>query len=60
MSGGVGEDGVEGSGDEDVEDEEEEPRDLYVSSIKLVDAYPPETGLEAIELIVSVGEAKCV
>ncbi|RRT79620.1 hypothetical protein B296_00004396 [Ensete ventricosum] len=58
--GGTGEDEVEGGGDEDAREEEERLGDHCVPSIGLVDAHPPEAGLEAPELVVNTREAAWV
>ncbi|RRT54788.1 hypothetical protein B296_00048910 [Ensete ventricosum] len=60
VGGGAREDEVGDSGDEDSQEEEERPKDHYVPRVRLVDTHPPEIGLEAFELVVSVGEAACV
>ncbi|RZR91800.1 hypothetical protein BHM03_00019990, partial [Ensete ventricosum] len=60
VGGGTGEDEVRGGGDKYVQEEEEGLRDHCVSSIRLVDAYPPEIRPEALELVVSVGKVACV
>ncbi|RZR77171.1 hypothetical protein BHM03_00002181 [Ensete ventricosum] len=60
VGGGAREDEVGDSGDEDSQEEEERPKDHYVLRVRLVDAHPPEIGMEAFELVVSVGEAACV
>ncbi|RRT83917.1 hypothetical protein B296_00014330 [Ensete ventricosum] len=59
MGEGVGEDEVRDDGDKNAQ-EEEGPRDHCVPSLGLVNAHPPETGLEAPELIANVGEAVCI
>ncbi|RRT56610.1 hypothetical protein B296_00047737 [Ensete ventricosum] len=52
MGGGVGKDEMGDGGDENAQDEEG-PRDHCVPNVGLVDAYPPEAGSKAPELITS-------
>ncbi|RZR92414.1 hypothetical protein BHM03_00020692 [Ensete ventricosum] len=58
--GGAREDEVGRSGDEGAQEDKKGLGDHYVPSIELVDAHPPETGLEAPELVVNMGEATCI
>ncbi|RRT58442.1 hypothetical protein B296_00025849 [Ensete ventricosum] len=59
MDGGIGEDEVGGSGDENAW-EEEGPDEHYVPSVELVDEHSPEAGSKAHELVTNAGEAACV
>ncbi|RWW01432.1 hypothetical protein GW17_00035527 [Ensete ventricosum] len=59
MGGSIRENEVEGCGDEN-DKEEEGPGDYCVSSVGVVDAHPPEAGLEAPKLNTSTGEATCI
>ncbi|RWW87246.1 hypothetical protein BHE74_00003940 [Ensete ventricosum] len=54
MGEGVEENEVGGDGNENAQ-EEEGLGDHYVSSVGLVDAYPPEAGPESPELVASTG-----
>ncbi|RZR91833.1 hypothetical protein BHM03_00020017 [Ensete ventricosum] len=58
--GGTGEDEVGGGRDEDAREVEERLGEHCVPSIGLVDAHPPEAGLEAPELVVNTREAAWV
>ncbi|RZS11173.1 hypothetical protein BHM03_00042489 [Ensete ventricosum] len=55
----IRDDEVRGGGDEDIQDDEDE-RDHYMPSIRLVDTNLLEAESEALELTVSVMEATCV
>ncbi|RWV85846.1 hypothetical protein GW17_00052324 [Ensete ventricosum] len=57
---GAGEDEVRGSGDEDVQEEEERVGDHCMPTVELIDAHPPEAGPETPELGVNAGEVACV
>ncbi|RZR93388.1 hypothetical protein BHM03_00021878 [Ensete ventricosum] len=46
--------------DEYTQEEEEGLGDHYVPIVGLVDTHPPKVGLEALELVVNVGEIACI
>ncbi|RRT64168.1 hypothetical protein B296_00020675 [Ensete ventricosum] len=54
---GTGENEVKSDGDKDVYEEEYGSGDHCILSVELIDAYLPEEGPEALQLIVSVREA---
>ena len=56
----MGEDEVRSGGDEDAQEKEEGPGYHCIASIRLINEHSPKVGLEAPELIISMGEATCI
>ena len=57
---GTREDKVGGGGNEGIQEKKEGSRDHYVSSVGLVNAYPPDARPKAHELIISAREDACL